>query len=87
MRIPKIAALTVAALLSSNMMIIAEASAMPMNGPVPAAAQIADGLQEVRWVCGPYRCWWRPGPYWRGPYWGPPYPYWGWRRWRWHRYW
>lgn len=86
MRIPKIAALTVAALLSSNM-IIAEASAMPMNGPVSAATQIADSLQDVRWVCGPYRCWWRPGPYWRGPYWGPPYPYWGWRRWRWHRYW
>ena len=85
MRIPKIAALTVAAQLGSTMM-IAEASAMPMSGPVLAATKIADGLQDVRWVCGPYRCWWRPGPYWGSPYWGPPGPYWGWHR-GWHRHW
>ena len=39
-------------------------------------------LQKTAWVCGPYRCWWRPGP----PYWGPRRwgwyrPYWGWHRW------
>jgi hypothetical protein len=47
---------------------------MPANGLASATTQIDDGLQDVRWVCGPYQCWWRPGPYWAGPYWGPrPY--------------
>jgi len=36
------------------------ATAMPVAplGDAPAAA-----LQDVRWVCGPYRCWWRPSYY------------------------
>ena len=68
-----------------------EATAMPANALRPAAAQVVDGLQDVAYVCGPYRCLWRPGPYWRdaywggGPYWGPR-PYWGWHRWGWHRW-
>lgn len=68
--------------------------------PIPAsAALIADpsvaataraapaGLEEARWVCGPYRCWWRPN-YFYAPVrrWG-----WGWRRpwygYGWHRPW
>lgn len=80
--------LAFAALLGSSMM-IGQASAMPANGLAAATNQIADGLQDVRYVCGPYRCWWTPGPYWGGPYYGyaGPGPYWhrgwGWRR----RYW
>lgn len=85
MPIAKIAALSFAAVLGATLM-VGTASAMPVNGQVAATAQRADGLQDVRWVCGPYRCWWRPGPYWGGPYWGPPY--WGPHPWhRWHRGW
>ena len=64
------------------------ASAMP-NGLSALAQTQASDVQDVRWVCGPYRCWWRPGFYrgfrtyafigprrhWWGPRWG-----WGWRR-------
>ena len=60
------------------------ASAMPINGQLATTAPATTGAQQVRWVCGPYRCWWRPGPvYWGGPGWGPR-PGWGWRRgWGW----
>lgn len=70
------------ALLLSSSALIGPAMAMP-NGL--AAMPQGSRLQEVRWVCGPYRCWWRPGlfyrggPYWRG-YWGP-HPY--YRHYRW----
>jgi hypothetical protein len=72
---PKIAAFTAAALLGANMM-IGSAAAMPLNG-LPGAS-IAANVQDVRWVCSPYHCWWRPGPYWR-------YHHWGW--WGWHHHW
>jgi hypothetical protein len=68
------------------------ASAMPLSGLASVATQLADTVEHVRWVCGPYRCWGRPGPYWGGPYWRPHYGYWGWPRWGWrgwgwHRHW
>jgi len=74
--------LPLAALLASGMA-NGQASAIPANGLTPAASHLADGIQDVRWVCGPYRCWWAPGPYWAyggpGPYWRRG---WGWRhRW------
>ncbi len=83
----KITSLALAALLGSGMM-IGQASAMPASGLTAAASQVADGVQDVRYVCGPYRCWWTPGPYWGPRYYGyvGPRPYWrgyGWRR----RYW
>lgn len=36
------------------------ASAMPV-APLPSDA--ATNIEQVRWVCGPYRCWWRPNYY------------------------
>lgn len=84
MRSLRIAAFALAAALGGGLT-AGTASSMPLNGPAPAATQIADGVQNVAYVCGPYRCWWRPGPYWGGPYWGPR-PYWGWHRWGWHRW-
>lgn len=79
--------LVLAALVGSSMM-IGTASAMPNNEAPASSQQKANGLQPVRWVCGPYRCWWGPGlywggPYWRGRYWGPRPYYWDWRG-RWH---
>lgn len=71
-------------LLAGVSVMAGSASAMPVNGQIPAAASTIANVQHVRWVCGPYRCWWAPGPYyWRGPYWGPR---WGWG-WGWHRGW
>jgi hypothetical protein len=42
---------------------------MPASGLASAATAAAttNGMQDVRYVCGPYRCWWRPG------YYGPRY--------------
>jgi hypothetical protein len=56
------------------------ASAIPLaDQSVAAAAAPAQAVEKTRWVCGPYRCWWRPG-------WGWYHP-WRWHRWhRWH-YW
>ena len=60
------------ALLGSSFAIGEASAAMSANGLVPAEKQISAGVQNVGYVCGPYRCWWRPGPYWRGRYWGMP---------------
>lgn len=57
---------------------IGGAAAMPAAN-LGATAQLSSGLQDARWVCGPYRCRWRPNYYdYYGPRWG-----WhrGWRRW------
>ncbi len=62
------------------------ASAMP-NGLPSAAAAAPSNVENVRWVCGPYRCWWQPGPggfYGPRPWgwgWGPRWG-WGWHHWR-----
>ena len=69
------------------------AHAMPVGDLASATAQISDRIQNVSWVCGPYRCWWRPNYYaYAAGYYGPPrfygygrrpfYRY-GYRRWGW----
>ena len=92
MRNLTIAALAVATVLGAAA-IKDKASAMPLNRLTPAVTQSAVSVEKAAWVCGPYRCWWRPGPYWRpawGGYWAPR-RYWGWgggwHRWGWHRGW
>ena len=56
-------------------LIVGAASAAPI---APITAATPANVQNVRWVCGPYRCWWQPnyyGYYGYGPY---GYPgYWG----------
>jgi hypothetical protein len=61
---------------------------MPANGLAATIKQIPKSVENVAWVCGPYRCW-STGWSWRRPYanWGwrrPLYayagPYAGWRR-------
>jgi hypothetical protein len=39
------------------------ASAMPVSGLANAASEMVTDVQNVRWVCGPFRCWWRPSYY------------------------
>ncbi len=52
-----------------------KASAMPMGlAPIATGAQI----DHVRWVCGPYRCYWRPD-YWRRH--RHHHRHYGWRHW------
>jgi hypothetical protein len=66
------------------------ASALPMSGIDPAIAtpsDVAQGVQDVRWVCGPWGCHWAPGwgyyGGWHRP-WGYGYRGYGWHRW--HRW-
>lgn len=70
----RIAALSLGALLGVGAM-IHPASSMPANGLAAAVNTPApNGVQKIGWVCGPYRCWWRP--FTGGPFWAP-YRYWG----------
>jgi hypothetical protein len=87
MAIWKIGGLAAAAVLGSGLL-IGQASAMPANGLATVASHVSNDIQDVRWVCGPYRCWWSPGPYWGPRYYGyaGPRPYWGWRH-GWRRWW
>jgi hypothetical protein len=70
-------ALVVATVLGGAGLLAPAASAMPMAGLAGASNELSAGIQDVGWVCGPYRCWWRPN------YWGGG---WGWRRWGWRRW-
>jgi len=89
------AALVAAAALGGLALATNTASAMPVGGLKAAADEVSTDLQNVVWICGPFRCWWRPVyyyprvyyyPYYR-PYYRPwgwrPYWGWGWRRWWW----
>ena len=64
----------------------APAAAMPMSNVAAAATDLKLG-QSVRYVCGKYRCWWRPDYYYG---YAPSYyawygyaPGWGYRRFWW----
>jgi hypothetical protein len=50
-------------------------SAIPVANLTPAVSELALH-QSVPWVCGPYRCWWRPFFFRRWGYYRPWYrPY------------
>jgi len=69
----KISGLALAVLLGLSLP-IGQAKAMPANGLAATIKQIPKSVENVAWVCGPYRCW-STGWSWRRPY-----VYWGWRR-------
>lgn len=84
-------ALAMAAILSLTM--IGSAAALPADN-LASTGKASAGIQQARWVCGPFRCFWRPNVFigpgfgWRrplfnfyGPRWGWRRPGWGWRRW------
>ena len=83
-------ALIVATALFGATLISRSASAMPVSDLAVAANEFSDDVQNVRWVCGPYRCWWQPN-YDADRYWGPGYRHWGSRafayRWGHRRWW
>lgn len=41
---------------------LSSASAMPVGGLGQAESAAAANVDQVRYVCGPYGCVWRPGP-------------------------
>lgn len=55
-----------------------------MTNTMPAGlAKSADAIGQVeqaRWVCGPFRCWWRPNYYGYYGYYGYRHRPWRWRR-------
>ena len=57
------------------------AAAMP-NG-IPSAAHASGAVENVRWVCGPYRCWWQPRRFYQPYAYYAPRPF--YRPWRHHR--
>lgn len=66
----------------------APASAIPFSDLGTVSKSLTTDIQNVVWVCGWYRCWWRPVLVYPAPYvYYRPYsawrPYWGWRRWWW----
>lgn len=84
-------AFALAAAMGASLALSGSASSMPINNLGSDVAQTIDtAAQQVRWVCGPYGCVWRPGrayyaPYRYYGYYGRPryYGYYGrpWRRW------
>jgi hypothetical protein len=92
MTIWKLGGLAVAAMLVSSVM-VGQASAMPANGLKLAATHVGGDVQNVRVVCGAYRCWGTRGAYWGtrysgyvGPGWNR-WHRWGWNRWGWNNRW
>lgn len=97
MRYPTIATLTAIVILAAASLLAKPAAAMPAGNLTTAANALSD-TQSVAWVCGPFRCWWAPRPYYYAPapvvvapriYYGyyPAYgygygPYYGYRVWR-----
>jgi hypothetical protein len=65
------------------------AEAMPIG--LPGSIQVSN-VDQVRWVCGPWRCWWRPNYYVAPAYayygYGPRFGYYGgWHHWHhWHHW-
>jgi hypothetical protein len=75
-----------AALLGGVALSAGHAAPFP-NGISAAATTQLSLIQDARWVCGPFRCFWRPNFY--GAY-GFYRPWWGWgprRGWGWRHRW
>lgn len=70
--------LAAAAALGAVTLASGSASAMPNGGLTSISSALSSNVESVRRVCGPVRCWWRPGWYHAYGYYGP--------RWR-HRWW
>ena len=76
-------ALAAAAAVSAVALASGSVSAMP-NGLPSISSALSSNVEDVRLVCGPYRCWRRPGWYHAYGYYGPRRHHW-WRH-RWHHW-
>ena len=66
-------ALAISLVASAALCFASPASAMPVANLAPVASNLALH-QSVPWVCGPFRCWWRPWGYYRPWAYYRPYP-------------
>ena len=83
MSMTRIASVASAAILLGTFAFAGGASAMPLAPLQPAAQAAQVGPENVAWVCGPYRCFWRPGyAYGYRPFYGPRFGFYGPRPWR-----
>jgi hypothetical protein len=76
--------LVMAALAGAIFTLAPRADAMTNTMPAglaKSADQVAQ-VEQARWVCGPFRCWWRPNYYGYYGHYGyrPFYRHWGWHR-------
>ena len=71
MNITRIGLAASAAMLFGSFAFAGGASAIPLAPLQPAAQAAKVGPENVAWVCGPYRCFWRPGYGWHRPFYGP----------------
>jgi hypothetical protein len=69
MRLRNIAAAAALALMA-GMASGSKASAAPLGYFADTSNTESSNVQDVRWVCGPNRCWWRPSYYAPAPYYG-----------------
>ena len=55
---------TLAAAAAFGVLALAPTGASAIPNGLPSISQAApSNIEELRWVCGPRRCWWRPGWY------------------------
>jgi|SRR5262245_41989577 len=67
-------ALVISVLASAGLCVVsAPTLAMPVANLAPAVSEVALH-HSVLWVCGPFRCWWRPWGYYRPWAYYRPYP-------------
>jgi hypothetical protein len=78
--------LVMTALAGATLTFASGANAMTNTMPAGLAksADQVGQVEQARWVCGPFRCWWRPNYY---GYYGAYRPYGYYRPWGWHRGW
>jgi hypothetical protein len=72
------AALVAAAFLSLSM-VGSAAAAVPVSN-LSNVAKASAGIQDARWVCGPFRCFWRPNVFIHRPLYGFYRPHRVWHR-------
>jgi hypothetical protein len=91
---PSLRKSTLAAAAILSLAMIGSAAALPADN-LAGTAKASAGIQQARWVCGPFRCFWRPNVFvgpgfgWRRPIYNFYRPGWRWRRrwgWGWHRW-
>ena len=64
-------ALAISLVASAGLCVVSTSTlAMPVANLAPAVSEVALH-QSVPWVCGPFRCWWRPFYYRRWGYYRP----------------
>jgi hypothetical protein len=76
--------MTLKHVLTAGILCVSAMAALPATAmPIDNLAQAAPAnVENVRWVCGPYRCWWRRNFYYAPRiYVVPRHRYWRHRRW------